>query len=84
MVWPDKMTLLTLWGRIWHGHREQAAFRVIGIALSFGFVCGQRFEGFFATLFAVIFGFDMTFNRVSYSTRGHHRHESHSLLLILA
>jgi hypothetical protein len=39
---------------------------------------------FFSTLFVVILGFDMAFNRISYSTRGHDCHESHPLLLILA
>jgi hypothetical protein len=35
-------------------------------------------------LVVVIIGFDTAFNRISYSTRGHDRHVSHPLLLILA
>ena len=44
----------------------------------------QRFERFFSTLFVYIFGLDATFNRLSYSTRGHDGHESHPFLLVLA
>jgi len=47
---------------------------------------GQRFRRFFSPLFVVvvIFGLDMLFNRVAYSTRRHDGHESHPLLLIRA
>ena len=65
----------------------EAAFRLIGITLSFGFgICEVNVSKarFFSTLVVVIFGFDTTFNRISYSTHGHDRHESHPLLLILA
>jgi hypothetical protein len=39
---------------------------------------------FLSTSVVVVFGFDTTFNRISYSTCGHDRYESHPLLLILA
>ena len=39
---------------------------------------------FFPPSFVVVFGFDATFNRISYSTRDHDCHECHPLLLILA
>jgi hypothetical protein len=54
--------------------------------LAFGFVvCVVSASSFFfSTLFVVVFGVDTTLNRISYSTRGHDRHESHPLLLILA
>jgi hypothetical protein len=34
-------------------------------------------------LVVIIFGLDTTFNRISYSTRGHDRHVSYPLFLIL-
>ena len=48
-------------------------------------ICGVSVSKvrFFPPSFVVIFGFDTTFNRISYSTRDHDCHESHSLLLIL-
>lgn len=64
-----------------------AAFRFIGIASILGFVIclASAFRRFFSPLFVVvIFGLDMLFNRVAYSTRRHDGHESHPLLLIRA
>lgn len=45
---------------------------------------GQCFECVFSTLFVVIFGLHMTFDRIPYSSGGHDCHESHPLLLVLA
>lgn len=59
-----------------------AALRVSEI--TFCNLRGQPLDGFFSTLFVVIFGFDTTFNRIAYSTRGHDCHKRHPLLLILA